>query len=182
MTYLKVYLYFMKYPDRFWLAIDISRMSGIHIRNIYRALGKLKDHKLICDHSKLYYLNADIIGHLYGQKTEIRKKLSNPNAVESFQIIYKKYDLEILIAKHFVADPHGEWTVNELALLYGRPNSTVQAALDKMHSLKIVREDRSKYEMSRTNPIEYRLDPVLSANLASKKNYLLTRIKEILNV
>ncbi|MBE7413384.1 MAG: hypothetical protein HS129_15210 [Leptospiraceae bacterium] len=182
MTYLKVLYYFLKYPDRFWLAMDLSRMSGIELRSVYRAIGKLKEHHLICDHSKLYYLNAEIISHLYGKKTELRKKLENGSTVEAFKIIYKKYDLELLLAKHFIADPHGEWTASELSLLYGRPNSTVQSALEKMQILQIIKEDRTEHETNRTNPINYRLDAILSANLSSKKNYLMERIQEMENV
>lgn len=165
---------FLVRPDILRQAEDIALITGTHRRTVYRSLNKLVELGLVTKHIHQYFLNPAVIGSLYGKKTELKKNLKT----EYFKMD-SPWPMELELAKHFISDPHGFWTVSELSMLLSRAVNTIQYNLDALAWFNIIFRDNTEFSKNRANPVYYKLTPELALNLTAEKQRLLNNQKEI---
>lgn len=66
--------HFLSAPVYGWTIGELRICAKIHEKSLYRAVKKLKDHRIIIKVGEMYYLNSDIIGSLRGNIVELQKQ------------------------------------------------------------------------------------------------------------
>ena len=66
--------HFLTAPSTGWTIDELRICVRIHEKSLYRAVKKLRDHKIIIKSGTVYMLNADIIGSLRTNIVELQKQ------------------------------------------------------------------------------------------------------------
>lgn len=170
---------FMNYPEIFRHHADIAIFTRGERRAIFRALDKLLSVDLLRKHRITYYFNIEILGSLYGKKTELRRKIEAASMDELNTD--RSLPIDLCLMKHFLSDAHGWWTVQELAVLLGRPTSTVQYNLDELLGKNLIIKDNADNLLSKNRPLNYKLAPNFAMSLTSDKSNILKTIQETIH-
>lgn len=166
---------FLTFPEIFRHHADIALYTRGERRAVFRALTKLLQVGLVCKHRSTYYFNIDLVGAMYGRKTEIRKSIENS---ESTAPIDFSTPIDLALIKHFLSDAHGWWSVPEIAILFGKPTNTIQYNIDALLAKKLIIRDNADHLLSKTKALQYKLAPNFAMSLHSDKATIQKTIQE----